>query len=133
MPISGPPVTPNQVRWLEDGLTALARHGPDRAGEAVGDPARVSGFVRNEATLAADIAEAVAASGAEVMPGWSRLLRRVTDAERFPALHRAMASEAFDQDDRRDEFVFGLERVLDGAALIAREARSASRSARSAS
>jgi hypothetical protein len=68
--------------------------------------------------------------------------RRVTDAERFPALHRAMASEAFDQDDAADdEFVFGLARVLDGVgALIAQRRGSApvsrsraSRSARSAS
>ncbi len=120
VPISGPPVTPNQVRWLEDGLTALAGTGLSEP-EKLSVILLVSGFVRNEATLAADIAEAVAASGAEVMPGWSDVLRRVTDAERFPALHRAMASEAFDQDDAADdEFVFGLERVLDGvAALIA--------------
>ena len=121
VPISGPPVTPNQVRWLEDGLAALSDTGL-REPEKLSVILLVSGFVRNEATLAADIAEAVAASGAQVMPGWSDVLRRVTDAERFPALHRAMASEAFERDDDpEDEFVFGLERVLDGvAALIAR-------------
>jgi AcrR family transcriptional regulator len=121
VPISGPPVTPNQVRWLEDGLTALAGTGLSEP-EKLSVILLVSGFVRNEATLAADIAAAVAASGAQVMPGWSDVLRRVTDAERFPALHRAMASAAFAQDDHPDEeFVFGLERVLDGvSALIAR-------------
>ena len=30
IPISGPPVTPNQVAWLEDGL-ARSRQRPDRA------------------------------------------------------------------------------------------------------
>jgi AcrR family transcriptional regulator len=121
VPISGPPVTPNQVRWLEDGLTALAGTGLSEP-EKLSVILLVSGFVRNAATLAADIAAAVAASGAQVMPGWSDVLRRVTDAERFPALHRAMASAAFAQDDDPDEeFVFGLERVVDGvAALIAR-------------
>jgi len=55
------------------------------------------------------------------MPGWGDALRRVTDAERFPALHAALDSPAFNQDDDADdEFVFGLERVLDGVeALIA--------------
>ena len=121
VPVNGPPVMPNQIRWLEDGLAALADTGL-REPEKLSVILLVSGFVRNEATLAADIAEAVAASGAQVMPGWSDVLRRVTDAERFPALHRAMASEAFEQDDDPDdEFVFGLERVLDGvAALVAR-------------
>ena len=48
----------------------------------------------------ADIAAAVAESGHEVMPGWAQTLARVTDAERFPALHAALASEAFEQDGR---------------------------------
>ena len=52
------------------------------------------------------------------MPSWGRLLARLTDPEDFPALHRALGSEAFAQDDAPDEeFVFGLERVLDGIAL----------------
>src|SRR3954464_8445635 len=78
VPISGPPVTPNQVRWLEDGLAALRDTGLPES-EKLSVILLVSGFVRNEATLAADIAVAAAASGAEVMPGWARLLERVTD------------------------------------------------------
>ena len=125
VPISGPPVTPNQIAWLEDGLRSLGETGliePEKLSVIL----LVSGFVRNEATLAADIAEAVAASGAEVMPGWSDVLRRVTDAERFPALHAALGSDAFTQDDEPDdEFVFGLGRVLDGVEVLI-EARATS-------
>jgi AcrR family transcriptional regulator len=130
VPISGPPVTPNQIRWLEDGLTALRDTGLSEP-EKLSVILLVSGYVRNEATLAADIADAARAAGGEVMPGWSDLLRRVTDAERFPALHRALASEAFERDDDPDdEFVFGLERVLDGvSALIEARSTSAARAA----
>jgi hypothetical protein len=55
------------------------------------------------------------------MPHWGQLLTSLTDAEQFPALHAALASEAFDQDDDPDdEFVFGLERILDGIAALVR-------------
>ena len=48
-----------------------------------------------------------------------RLLARLTDPEDFPALHRALGSEAFAHDDEPDgEFVFGLERVLDGIGTL---------------
>jgi AcrR family transcriptional regulator len=130
VPISGPPVTPNQVRWLEDGLSALGDTGLSEP-EKLSVILLVSGYVRNEATLAADIADAARAAGGEVMPGWADLLLRVTDAERFPALHRALGSEAFARDDDPDdEFVFGLARVLDGVdVLIEARATSAARAA----
>ena len=69
--------------------------------------------------------ELAARGGAEVMPAWGRTLERRTDPESFPALHAALQSEAFARDDEPDdEFVFGLERVLDGvAALVHRRAR----------
>ena len=67
----------------------------------------MSGYVRNEATLAAAIG---ATEGGEIMPTWGRRLARLTDPEDFPALHRALGSEAFAQDDAPDEeFVFGLD------------------------
>jgi AcrR family transcriptional regulator len=120
VPIGGPPTTPNGIAWMEDGLAALAGTGLEE-GEKLGVILLLSGYVRNEATLAADIAAAAAASGSEVMPAWSSLIRRLTDAERFPALHAALASGALDQDDDPDdEFVFGLDRVLDGVDALVR-------------
>jgi AcrR family transcriptional regulator len=118
IPISGPPVTPNQIAWLEEGLSALRESGL-REDEKLSVILLVSGFVRNEATLAADVADAKASSGAEIMPGWAHALGQLTDAQRFPALRAALASPAFAQDDDPDdEFVFGLERVLDGIAAL---------------
>ncbi len=114
----------NQVAWLEEGLAALRDSGLTEPREALEVILLLSGFVRNEATLAADIAAAVAASGRDVMPGWAQTLAHVTDAERFPALHAALASEAFEQDDDMDdEFVFGLARILDGVAALIAERR----------
>jgi AcrR family transcriptional regulator len=115
VPISGPAVTPNLTAWLEDGLQSLAPTGLPEA-QKLSVMLLLSGYVRNEATLAASIG---AVPGGEIMPAWGRLLARLTDPEDFPALHAALGSEAFAQDDEPDdEFVFGLERVLDGIASL---------------
>jgi AcrR family transcriptional regulator len=120
VPIGGPPVTPNGIEWMENGLAALADTGLED-GEKLGVILLLSGYVRNAATLAADIAAAAAASGSEIMPSWKRLITRLTDADSHPALHAALASGALDQDDDPDdEFVFGLERVLDGVDVLVR-------------
>ena len=42
-------------------------------------------------------------------------MARLTDPERFPALHAVIAAGVFDEPDDEDyDFTFGLERVLDG-------------------
>jgi hypothetical protein len=110
---------PNQIAWMEDGLRSLGHTGLAE-GEKLSVILLVSGYVRNEASLSADLA----AAAGPIMPTWSRQLARLTDAERFPALHAALASGVFDQDDDPDdEFVFGLERVLDGieALVVSRD------------
>jgi AcrR family transcriptional regulator len=117
IPISGPPTTPNQIAWLEQGLRCLRDTGLAES-EKLSVMLLLTGFVRNWATLAADLSEAARASGSqaqEVMPGYGRLLAKLTDAHRFPALHAVIAAGVFDEPDDLDaEFVFGLQRVLDG-------------------
>lgn len=120
VPIGGPPVTPNQIAWLEDGLRSLGGTGLAE-GEKLSVILLVSGYVRNEATLSADLAAAAAAGDGPFMPTWGRQIARLTDAERFPALHAALATDVFEQDDDPDdEFTFGLERVLDGIEALVR-------------
>jgi AcrR family transcriptional regulator len=115
VPIAGPAVTPNLTAWLEDGLRSLGDTGLPEA-EKLSVMLLLSGYVRNAATLEASMS---AAEAGEIMPTWGRLLARLTDPEDFPALHAALGSEAFAQDDDPDdEFVFGLERVLDGIAAL---------------
>ena len=122
IPISGPPTTPNGVAWMEAGLASLAETGLDE-GEKLSVILLLSGYVRNEVTLMADIGAAAAASGERNVSGsWSRLIRGVIDAECFPALHRALASGVLDEDDDPDEdFGWRLERVLDGVDVLVRE------------
>ena len=121
VPISGPPLMPNQIAWMEDGLRALGGTGLAE-GEKLSVILLVSGYVRNEATLSVDLAAAAARTDdGQIMPTWSQQLARLTDAERFPALHATLASGVFDQDDDPDdEFSFGLERVLDGIEALVR-------------
>jgi hypothetical protein len=76
----------------------------------------VSGFVRNEATLVTDIA---AAGSEPAFYSYGSMLRRLADAERFPALRRAIDAGALDDDDELDgEFRFGLGRILDGTQAL---------------
>lgn len=127
VPVSGPPITPNQIAWLEWGLASL--HG---TGLAEDDKLSVilllSGFVRNEVTLFSQVAEAIRAAGQtpdQMMSSYGRLLARLVDPRRFPAVSRMVASGAADKPDHPDrEFVFGLERILDGVeALVSRPSR----------
>jgi AcrR family transcriptional regulator len=118
VPISGPPLGPNNVAWLEAALGALADT-PLSEQEKLSTVLLVSGFVRNEATLTADIA--AASVGDPIMPGYGALLARLIDADHFPALHRAIVSGALDDDDDLDsEFHFGLGRILDGVETLIR-------------
>jgi AcrR family transcriptional regulator len=118
IPISGPPVTPNAMAWLERGLDCLRDTGLQE-GEKLSAMLLLTGFVRGQAALQADIAAAQAAGATapdpEMMGSYGRLLARLLDPERFPALHAVIAAGVFDEPDDGDyDFVFGLERVLDG-------------------
>ena len=116
VPISAPPPGPNNVAWLEDALRTL-NNTPLSEQEKLSCILLVSGFVRNDATLTADLAV-----GADpVMPGYGTVLSRLTNADDFPALHRAIASGALDdEDDINAEFTLGLERILDGIDTLIR-------------
>lgn len=122
IPISGPPILPNQVRWFEHGLSCLAATGLSE-GDRLGVLQLVSGFVRNEATMEADLARAAARQGATGggMASYGQLLGALVDPHRFPSIARLLEARVFEGPDVPDaSFEFGLERVLDGvAALVA--------------
>ncbi len=119
MPMATPPLAPNSLTFVERGLEAL-----DDTGLADGDKLRVIGMISSytlsESRMAHEAARAAAAADA---PGWTfeGLLRELVDEESYPRLSRIAAAPSSD-DDERDEFAFGLDRILDGVeALIARE------------
>lgn len=123
VPIGGPPVMPNQVLWFERGLACL-RDTRLREAEKPSTLLLVNGFVRNQATLESDLMIAARASGTspeDVGAGYSALLARLTDAERFPSLHALLAARVFIGDGAiEDDFQFGLDRILDGIDVLVR-------------
>ena len=119
----GLPSTPNQIAWLERGLsclrgTGLAEH------EKLSVILLITSYVRMEVALSADVKATFEASGAsaqEAMSAYGHLLAKLTDAQRFPALHAVIEAGVFDrEDDPDDEFVFGLDRILDGIEALVR-------------
>jgi AcrR family transcriptional regulator len=121
IPISGLPILPREIAWFEDALACMAGTGLTEARKA-SVIMLLSGYVRNLAATEADITAAVLASGLgydEWMASYPRMLGQLTDPRRFPALTAFIAAGVFDQaDDPDDEFIFGLDRILDGIAAL---------------
>ena len=119
IPVGGPPIMPNQVAWFERGLGCLR-------GTTLSEPEKlsalllVSGYVRHEALLAADLLSGARAAGIsmqDVMRLYKTQLSSLIDPERFPALCAMVGAGVFDGIDEPDvDFDFGLERILDGLA-----------------
>ena len=126
IPISGPPLGPNNVAWLDNALAALTDT-PLTEQEKLSCVLLVSGFVRNDVTLALDFAEA--SGGEPQMPGYGQLLAKLISADEMPSLHRAIVSGSLDDPDDPDaEFMFGMGRILDGIeALMASKESAAGR------
>ena len=121
LPISGLPIMPREIAWFEDALACLAGTGLTEARKA-SVILLLSGYVRNLAATEADIAAAVAASGLGVdewMASYPRMLGQLTDPRRFPALTAFIAAGVFEAADAPDdEFIFGLDRILDGVGVL---------------
>ncbi|MFF5259777.1 TetR/AcrR family transcriptional regulator [Actinomadura viridis] len=124
VPITGPPVMPNNVAWMEAALRATAGMGlpgPERMGVLL----LLSGYVRNEVTLSHDLETSFQASSTserEMLANYGALLASLTDPVRFPELHGLVKEGVFEQaGGPDDDFVFGLERLLDGLEVLVRE------------
>ena len=118
VPITTPPLTPNQIGWMNYGLEVM-RDTALRHEERLSTIMIVSGMVRNWALLTADIMAAASAQGAtteQAMGGYGRLLKLLADPARFPAVGDLVASGVLDHPAAvpDDDFEFGLARFLDG-------------------
>lgn len=124
IPVNGYPTTPNQLGWLETGLASLGDTPLDEH-EKLSVMLTLSGFVRIQATLASDIDDYTRATGTaadDAPASYARVLEKLASPERFPALNAVIASGVMDRHDGPDtEFIFGLERFLDGIELLVRE------------
>ncbi|GAA3017972.1 TetR/AcrR family transcriptional regulator [Actinokineospora globicatena] len=113
IPISGPPVTPHQLRWLETGLAALAPT-PLTAAEKMSALLLLSGIARNDATLAHDLG-----NPGDLMPTYAQTLRQILPPQDFPHLLGILNTDVMTQDDHPDvEFTWSLARILDGLAAL---------------
>jgi AcrR family transcriptional regulator len=118
MPMATPPLAPNSLTFVERGLEAF-----DDTGLADADKLRIIGLISSytlsESRMAHEAARAAAQAPADA-PRWSfeALLRELVDEQSHPRLHRLAGAADTDRepapDDERQEFVFGLETILDG-------------------
>jgi AcrR family transcriptional regulator len=120
LPITGPPITPNQLAWTDRALATL-RGTRLTESDKVGVVLLVANYMHTAARLTADLGQA--ASG-ESIAAYSTLLGALADERRFPALRTAIDAGAFDypagtpEDERRFDYSFGLARILDGVAVL---------------
>lgn len=120
-PISGPPTGPNTVAWIEQGLQCLRGTGLSES-QKMSVILLVTSYVRNQVVIYAQIAEALRATGStdqQMMLDYGRALSALIDPQRFPELTTVVASGVLSKaDDMTEEFTFGLERILDGIAVL---------------
>jgi AcrR family transcriptional regulator len=127
MPMAAPPVSPNSLHFVERGLATLDETGLDDA-----DKLRIIGllssYTLSEARMANDAARAAAAAQAAAGDGpsgppvpFDSLLRELLDEQTYPRLYRIAWAPTAATVSERDEFLWGIDRILDGvAALIER-------------
>jgi AcrR family transcriptional regulator len=127
MPMAAPPLAPNSLHFVERGLETL-----DDTGLTDADKLRIIGllssYTLSESRMAHDAARAAARS--PVAPGgdqpgraWSfeALLRELVDVDTYPRLHRIAWShtgETPSPPDEHEEFLFGIDRILDGVQTL---------------
>jgi hypothetical protein len=127
MPMAAPPVAPNSLSFVERGLQAM-----DGTGLADGDKLRVLGllssYTLSEARMAYDALRAARAQAqaAHAQPGgepavpWTfdALLRELVDEGTYPRLHRIAWTPGGDQQSESEEFLFGIDLILDGVQAL---------------
>lgn len=124
VPINTPPLTPNQIAWMEHGLIVMRDTGLHQH-ERLSTIMILSGLTRNWALLTADIGAAAQSQGAtteQAMLGYGKLLKRLVDPARFPAVGEIIAAGELDAPGEvpDDDFAFGVERFLDGIEVLIR-------------
>ncbi len=139
VPISGPPLGPNSVAWMEAGLQALRDSGLGPL-ERVAVVTTLSGYVRQHTALLQDMhTRSGGRAQHEIEFEWRRTLANLVDPERFPEVSAVLAmadlaadpgtpadgADAADSPDPADDpdFDFGLACILEGVARLAERER----------
>jgi AcrR family transcriptional regulator len=122
MPLAAPPMAPNSLIFVEHGLEAM-----DGTGLADADKLRfiglISSYTLSEARMANDALRAAQEQAARGQPGsaWTfdGLLRELADEATYPRLYKLAWTPPGDggsagPPSEREEFLFGIDRILDG-------------------
>lgn len=106
LPVTGPPVMPNVLRWLEVFLGVMRRSGLSTR-QCLGCAGLLDGYARNAASLRRNVGSAANA------PAQARAIREFLAPRlsgEFPHLADVLASGGY----QNSEVHFGLARILDG-------------------
>jgi AcrR family transcriptional regulator len=115
IPITGTPMTPNSLAWLDAALELL-KDQPLDAEEKLSVALAVIAQTRWRGSIERGYREAAEAAGMSedsLDLGAASLLRELITPEEFPSLHPLIVAGAFEPGPD-DPFAFGLDRVLDG-------------------
>jgi AcrR family transcriptional regulator len=133
MPMAAPPLAPNSLHFVERGLETMDET-PLPDSDKIRIIGLISSFTLSEARMAADsrraaiaamaAAQAAGEAGSGVPPEWTdfeALLRELVDERTYPRLYRLAWTPPAAPTTEREEFLLGLETIMDGVqALIDR-------------
>ncbi|WP_165987196.1 TetR/AcrR family transcriptional regulator [Streptomyces sp. YIM 98790] len=124
IPVSGPPMGPNNLAWMEAGLSRM-NGTPLTEEDMIGVLMVLSGFVLGQTRLERSVDQAVSRTGVsydELGRVYGRLMAKVAVDGRFPTLARIIRAGVFESEQQSAEgdFEYGLEFILDGVAVMIR-------------
>jgi AcrR family transcriptional regulator len=121
MEIRRPPFGPNHLRWLDAALQIVSTLGLAHEDE-LSAILTLDSYTRGAAAIQVGMAREqrrVKTSAAELDRIYARIFETVVSDSRYPALAKLVAAGVFTPKQApRDEFQFGLERVLDGIEVL---------------
>lgn len=122
IPITGPPLMPRELEWIDRGLQIMADL-PLLSFEQLMTLSLLSGYARQQAGQAISIIHDESVPADREHLEYEAALRQITDADRFPTLYRLVHERGlFELPDGTDGDAFmadyGLERILDGIAVL---------------
>jgi AcrR family transcriptional regulator len=124
VPMSEPPLGPNQLTWLDRLLASLAGSGLPAA-DRLGVATLIAGYVMGHFRQYEDLTHGARSRGLTREEGERRYFetaQQVVDASRIPNVAEAFAAIGSGQaTTAQSDFEFGLARILDGVEAMARQ------------
>ncbi|MGW7681863.1 TetR/AcrR family transcriptional regulator [Kribbella sp. NPDC054772] len=113
VPVVEPPLSPNQLVWMEEGLRAFANT-PLTPGDRMSAMLLVNIYVRGTTGLSASMLSMPPDEAAAAGERYVRRLRGLATPDRFPTIAAGLDEPMDYVDNDPSEFYFGLTTVLDG-------------------